>query len=530
MSHVSTDGSFAPAIVTAVFAGIAGIVGSYALAGYTPSFVVAPITAVLAQNVPAALLTFAKGPLTQFGQAFGIEHLGQQVNLLLALAIGTGLFACLTLAALATGRQLGTATLSIGLTGVLVALATVIVAGAIVPALGAGVASALVVAIAIATTTGTERQAGVSTGRRSMLGSLAGTLGIGVLGYTLGSSGEAGDSVAASTGAAGGSNTGGGGSDGTNASGGANASSGGGPSAGQLLSKAESASFGISGLEGLVSGEDFYEVDTANVNPDVNANDWSLSLTGAVGNERTVDYDQLTSMASELRFMTLRCVSDPLNGDKMGNALWEGVPVRKLLDTANLQGKYVMARSDDGYFEEFPVEALTTGMLAYGKDGNPLPRKHGHPVRLLVPGHWGEINVKWIDELEILNRPAKGFWEKRGWHGTGPANTVAKLYATNKGDDEITVAGHANAGTRGIRKVEVSTDGGSSWNEARLSDVLEPNLGGDVWRQWAYSYEPPGGKHEVVVRAIDGSGTTQPKKNSGPYPRGASGWVSKTVE
>src|SRR5699024_9686159 len=100
----------------------------------------------------------------QFGQAFGIEHLGQQVNLLLALAIGTGLFACLTLAALATGRQFDTATLSIGLTGVLVALATVIVAGAIVPALGAGVASALVVAIAIATTTGTERREGVSTG------------------------------------------------------------------------------------------------------------------------------------------------------------------------------------------------------------------------------------------------------------------------------------------------------------------------------------------------------------------------------
>jgi len=214
----------------------------------------------------------------------------------------------------------------------------------------------------------------------------------------------------------------------------------------------------------------------------------------------------------------------------MDNALWEGVPMERILEDANLQGKFVMARSVDGYYEEFPVEALRTGFLAYGKDGEVLPRQHGYPVRALIPGHWGEINVKWLDKIEILDRPAKGFWEKRGWKGTGPANTVAKLHATNKNEGKVTVAGHANAGTRGVRKVEVSTDGGSSWNEARLSEVLTPNLGGDVWRQWAYTYEPPNGNHDVVVRAIDGTGTVQPKKNSGSYPNGASGWVSKTVE
>jgi DMSO/TMAO reductase YedYZ molybdopterin-dependent catalytic subunit len=522
MSHTSTNDSFAPAFVTAVFAGIAGVVGSYALAGYTPSFVAAPITGFLTQNVPAALLTFAKGPLTQFGQAIGIGHLGQRLNLVLALVLGTALFASLVLAALATGRRLENSLLPVGLAGILVWLAATVLTGAVVPSLGAGVGSAIVVAIAALASMDGLGSGTVSAGRRSVLGSLAGTLGVGVLGYTLGSGEETTRPAAASTGS-------------TNASADGNASGGGaasspGPSAGQLLSKAESKSLGISGLEGLVSGKDFYEVDTANVNPDVNANDWSLSVTGAVGSERTIDYDQLTSMSSELRFMTLRCVSDTLNGKKMDNALWQGVPMSRVLDWENLQGEFVMLRSVDGYFEEFPVEALKTGFLAYGKDGGALPRQHGYPVRALIPGHWGEINVKWLNEIDILQRPAKGFWEKRGWKGTGPVNTVAKLHATNKGGNRITVGGHANAGTRGIRRVEVSTDGGSSWNEARLSPVLEPNLGGDVWRQWAYTYQPLSGSHEVIVRAVDGTGTLQPKKNSGPYPRGASGWVSKTIK
>ncbi len=261
-----------------------------------------------------------------------------------------------------------------GLAGVLVWLAATVLTGTVVPSLGAGVGSAIVVAIAALASMDGLGSGTVSAGRRSVLGSLAGTLGVGVLGYTLGSrSAETTDSVAASTGA-------------TNASAGTNASGGGaagdsGPSADQLLSTAEAKSFGISGLEGLVSGEDFYEVDTANINPDVNAGDWSLSVTGAIGSERTIDYEQLTSMDSELRFMTLRCVSDGLNGNKMDNALWQGVPMSRVLDGVDLQGKFVMARSVDGYYEEFPVEALKSGFVAYGKDGDVLPRQHGYPAR-----------------------------------------------------------------------------------------------------------------------------------------------------
>jgi hypothetical protein len=165
-------------------------------------------------------------------------------------------------------------------------------------------------------------------------------------------------------------------------------------------------------------------------------------------------------------------------------------------------------------------------------NGEALPRGHGAPARLLVPGHWGEINVKWLTELEILEQEAEGYWEERGWHGTGPVETVAKLHAVDTDGEGVEVAGHAYAGTRGISRVEVSTDGGETWTDARLSEPLPGADGGaaeDAWRQWAYRYDPPGGDHEVVVRAYDDDGTLQPETERDAFPSGPTGWVSRTV-
>ncbi|PSP75945.1 sulfite oxidase, partial [Halobacteriales archaeon QS_3_64_16] len=135
------------ALLTALLAGIAGVAGSYALAGYTEAFIAAPITAWLTERMPAALLRFAIGPVTQFGQLLGIEHLGQQLNLLLAIALATGLFASLVLAALLTGRRLDTRFVQSGLAGGLVWLAATVLTGSPLTALGAGAGSALVVSV-----------------------------------------------------------------------------------------------------------------------------------------------------------------------------------------------------------------------------------------------------------------------------------------------------------------------------------------------------------------------------------------------
>jgi hypothetical protein len=282
-------------------------------------------------------------------------------------------------------------------------------------------------------------------------------------------------------------------------------------------------------MEPLVS-ENFYQVDINAVDPTVDESSWTLSVTGAVENEVEIDYQELRSMESIDRFETLRCVGEGLNGNKLDNALWTGVPIMDIVERANPRSgcECVMLRAEDDYFEEFPIAAMEDGMLAYGMNGDVLPRAHGYPVRAMIPGHWGEINLKWVSEIEILDEEADGYWEQRGWHGTGPVNTVAKLYAVNDLDDgRKELGGHASAGTRGIQTVEVSTDGGQTWNGAELTEPLE---GIDVWRQWRYRYDPPGGEHEVVVRATDGEGTLQTEEEASAFPSGPTGWVSETVQ
>jgi len=295
------------------------------------------------------------------------------------------------------------------------------------------------------------------------------------------------------------------------------------------LASARADSFDVEGLSGLVSDiEHFYEVDINSIDPRVDADSWSVQVTGAVDRPMEFRYRDLLSFDIEHRFVTLRCVGDSLNGHQLDTALWTGVPVSALLDAAGPRGEYVMLRAADRYFEEFPVSALEDGFLAFGMNGEVLPRGHGYPVRALIPGHWGEINVKWLTEIEILDQEMKGYWEQRGWHGTGPVNTVAKLWAESRQPDgRIVLAGPAYAGTRGIDRVEVSADGGENWTDAELGPELP---GTDVWRQWRHVLDPIQEPVDVVVRATDGTGSVQPEEDAQPYPSGATGWVRKRID
>jgi hypothetical protein len=102
---------------------------------------------------------------------------------------------------------------------------------------------------------------------------------------------------------------------------------------------------------------------------------------------------------------------------------------------------------------------------------------------------------------------------------------VAKLHTEADHPDGRLLGGHAYGGTRGVSRVEVSIDGGDTWTEARLSDDLPDQ---DMWRQWAYTYDPPEESHTVVVRMVDDDGTIQPKEERPRFPRGPSGWVSSS--
>jgi DMSO/TMAO reductase YedYZ molybdopterin-dependent catalytic subunit len=493
----------APATVTALVAGVVGVAGSYAAAGSTPSFVGAGATSLLVNTSPGPLMTVAIGTLGDYAKylaaatAVALLVLGLAAVARLALAVG--------------------ARVSVPYAGALVALAAGwLLAATLTDAVALSFWTGLPMGVAVAVGDRRLRLGGhtpTSLSRRGALKAVGGATAASVGAYLLGR-GRADDS-------------GGGGAELTSIAEVADEATA--EEAEKRIEEAAALDLDVAGLDGLVTRTDrFYEVDINVTNPNPSADRWSLSVQGAVDRELTLTYGGLFETGLEHRFNTLRCVSDPLNGTKMDTALWTGVPMMDVLERAGVPDTCcVMLHASDGYYQEFPLSALREGFLAVGMNGHVLPRGHGYPARALIPGHWGEIQVKWLTEIEVLREEKEGYWEKRGWHGTGPVNTVAKLRVTNRLDDgRVELAGHAYAGTRGVDRVEVSTDGGETWTDAALSERLP---GVDTWRQWVHRYDPSAGSHEVVVRATDGTGTLQPREYHEPFPRGATGWVSREI-
>jgi len=493
--------------VVALAAGVGGVAASFASVGLTREFVAQPIARASTDVLPAR-------SIGAFVAEFGLS--GQQMNLLLAMTLAVLVFAGLAAFGLAVGHRVGVSALA--------ALITIVSVWTVATALTGNVIASGSPALASGIVVGLSEAAGRDIGdvelspdrRRVVTGSLS-ALGLGALGLSFSPrpqiETEPVDAV---------SNPGGQTGEGT------------GMSVPELRELATERSLGIGSIEPLLS-DYHYIVDINTIDPTVDRDNWTLSVTGEVEGEVELDYEGLQNLPAENRFSTLRCVGDSLNGKKMDTAIWTGVPVSEVLEQAGPDSDCdcVMVRAADDFYQEFPLSALEDGLLAFGMNGQTLPRGHGYPVRLLVPGHWGEINVKWVTEIEVLEREAEGYWEKRGWHGTGPVNTVAKLWdggdldgIVHRDDGTIQLAGHAYAGTRGIERVEVSTDGGDTWTDA---DLTEPLPGNDVWRQWSHTYDPPETQHEVVVRAVDGNGDLQIKEEANAYPNGATGWVRQTV-
>jgi DMSO/TMAO reductase YedYZ molybdopterin-dependent catalytic subunit len=294
------------------------------------------------------------------------------------------------------------------------------------------------------------------------------------------------------------------------------------------LADAEERSLDVAGMAGLVPDvEDFYTVDINPRPPTVRAGEWSLSVTGAVETEREFDYAALRERERVHRFKTLRCLGDQVDGDQIGTALWTGCSLPALLEEAGPQGSHVVLRAVDDYYYSMPLSMLEDALLAYGMNDEALPRQHGYPVRALVPDRWGKLNVKWLDEIEVVDSFESGYWEERGWDGMGTVNTVVKIESVNRRDGRVELGGYAYAGVRGIQTVYVSVDGGDTWSTATLS---EPLPDADTWRQWRFEFEPTEEIHNVRARAIDGTGAEQTRVQSGAFPDGATGWARRTLE
>ena len=295
--------------------------------------------------------------------------------------------------------------------------------------------------------------------------------------------------------------------------------------------------------------------------PDVSVNDWRLKIGGHVSKPLSLSLDDIRQRPSRTLAVTLECagngralfaprrISQPWFLEAIGTAEWTGTPLRGLLEEAGLSHDAVeivftgLDRGIEGEEVQYYQRSLTLAdalrdemMLAYAMNGEPLPPQHGYPLRLLVPGWYGMTSVKWLDRIEAVAEPFQGYQMVRAYRYLSapdapgePVNLIrARALMIPPGIPDfmtrtrliepglVTLKGRAWAGRLSISRVEVSADGGSTWNDAALGQSPSPF----AWREWTFDWDARPGSYVLCARATDSEGSVQPDDqawNSGGY-------------
>jgi DMSO/TMAO reductase YedYZ molybdopterin-dependent catalytic subunit len=292
----------------------------------------------------------------------------------------------------------------------------------------------------------------------------------------------------------------------------------------------------LDGLSPLITpNRDFYRTDEALIIPSVNVGSWRLRIDGLVDRPFELTYDQLLAEELVTADVTLACVSNEVGGTLVSNAHWTGVRLDALLARAGVQkgADQIVGRSVDGFTAGFPAAAVDgrDALVAVAMNGVALPRVHGFPARLVVPGLYGYVSAtKWLRQIELTTFGAfDAYWVRRGWARMGPIKVESRIdvprdTASVKAGRRP-IAGVAWAPHRGIAKVEVRIDEGP-WRTADLG----PTLGNDSWRQWRLDWDATRGHYVVQVRATTADGETQTADTGGSFPDGATGYHSVRVD
>nr|MDT0661490.1 sulfite oxidase [Micromonospora sp. DSM 115978] len=296
-----------------------------------------------------------------------------------------------------------------------------------------------------------------------------------------------------------------------------------------------------------------------------------LTIDGRVAHPRALDLADLRSRPSVTRRVTLECagngralleprpVSQPWLVEAVGTAEWTGTPLAPLLHEAGLGSgavEVVFTGADHGvergveqdYQRALPIaEALRDEvLLAYEMNGAPLLPQHGAPLRLIVPGWYGMAHVKWLCRITVLDREFEGYQNAVAYRlrhrADEPGEPVTRIepraLVRPPGFPDFMsrtrvlrpgpcrLDGRAWSGYAPVTGVEVTTDGGATWDAATL-DPARGDSGPDwAWRRWWYDWTPTPGRYSLGVRAADASGRRQPVEP--PWNRG--GFANNLVQ
>lgn len=300
---------------------------------------------------------------------------------------------------------------------------------------------------------------------------------------------------------------------------------------------------GTENFKGLMAKEitpndEFYLTSYSDRIPRLDENTFRLTVEGLLEEPYSLSMKDIRGMKDKTEFVTLECIGNQLGGDAIGNALWEGVTLNKIIRKAKPRKGIVKTvfHAEDGYTDSIPFELSLSDdvFLAYRMNGEPLPQAHGFPLRAIVPGIYGMKNVKWISKIELVDHDYKGFWEKKGWSDEAVIPIKSQILMPMDGKTipfgPYIVGGIAYAGRHGISGVQVSFDGGDTWENAEIKEPLSKW----AWVLWRIDWTPPKeGSYTVTVRGIDRAGNVQEEDDSlfsRAYPDGVKGHHSVKVK
>jgi DMSO/TMAO reductase YedYZ molybdopterin-dependent catalytic subunit len=282
----------------------------------------------------------------------------------------------------------------------------------------------------------------------------------------------------------------------------------------------------------LTPNDEFYITSYSSTVPDISLDKFRLRVEGLVENPVTLTFQEIETLQDKREYVTLECIGNPVGGNAISNAFWEGVTLKKILEKAKPKAGVVKAAffADEGYTDSIPYElALSDDVfVAFRMNGEPLPPRHGYPLRVVVPGIFGMKNVKWLSKIELVNYDFKGYWEKRGWSDEAAIPLMSEVLMPMDGKSiplgHYVMGGIAFGGRHGVSRVQVSIDG-SNWQDVEL----KPPLSKWAWTLWRHDWTPTGeGEFSIRVRAYDRSGKVQESPSLfsrvlGTYPDGARG-------
>jgi DMSO/TMAO reductase YedYZ molybdopterin-dependent catalytic subunit len=299
--------------------------------------------------------------------------------------------------------------------------------------------------------------------------------------------------------------------------------------------------------------------------PQINEEEYRLSVAGRVRKPLTLSLDCLRALPSQTVTTTMECAGNnrtflppETKGVKwglgaVGTADWTGVRLADVLSSAQVEEEVVeilLEGADQGipdeepkptgpihYARSLPLAKAMQGdvLLAYAMNGQQLTAKHGFPLRAIVPGWYGMASVKWLTRILAVDAPFGGYfqtidyayWEMQNGHPvrTPLAEMLVKSLIARPKEGEVlacssehSIVGAAWSGAGAIAKVEVSVDGGQSWAQAELAAEARPN----AWRLWQCRWQAPAepGEYTLMARATDERGNVQEMshdRNRGNY-------------